>query len=37
MEQIRVPIGELERVFSDVLDAGATWADAAAGYPRTES
>jgi glycyl-tRNA synthetase len=37
MEQIRVPIGDLESIFGRVLDGGATWADVAAGYPRAES
>jgi hypothetical protein len=36
MEQIRVPMGDLEPIFSRVLDGGATWAEVAAGYPRAE-
>jgi glycyl-tRNA synthetase len=36
MEQIRVPMGELDDIFSRVLDGSATWAAVAAGYPRTE-
>ncbi len=37
MEQIRVPIGELEGIFGRILDGGATWTDVTAGYARTES
>lgn len=37
MEQIRVPMAELETVFSRILDGGATWAEVAAAYPRAES
>jgi glycyl-tRNA synthetase len=36
MEQIRVPIGDVEAVLARVLDAGAAWSDVAAGYPRTD-
>jgi hypothetical protein len=36
MEQIRVPIADVETVVSRILDAGATWAELAAGYPRAE-
>src|SRR6185295_9556456 len=35
MEQVRVPLGDLETVFSRILDGGAHWADVAAGYPRS--
>ncbi len=35
MEQIRVPIAELEGVFARLLDEGR-WADVAAAYPRAE-
>ncbi len=35
MEQIRVPIADLERVFEQLL-AGTTWAEVAAAYPRAE-
>jgi len=37
MEQIRVPIGDIDGLFGRVLDSGATWADVTAGYPRAES
>jgi hypothetical protein len=36
MEQIRVPIADVETVVSRILDAGATWTEVAAGYPRAE-
>jgi glycyl-tRNA synthetase len=36
MEQIRVPIAELESVFDRLLGAAA-WAEVAAGYPRAEA
>jgi glycyl-tRNA synthetase len=36
MEQIRVPISDLESVFSRLL-AEATWADVTAAYPRAEA
>ena len=36
MEQIRVPIADLETVFARLLDAGASWREIAAGYPRAE-
>jgi glycyl-tRNA synthetase (class II) len=35
MEQIRVPIPELEGVFAKLMDNTA-WQDAAAAYPRAE-
>ena len=35
MEQIRVPIADLERVFDQLL-TGTTWAEVAAAYPRAE-
>jgi glycyl-tRNA synthetase len=37
MEQIRVPMDDLAGIFARVLDGGATWAEVAAGFPRTES
>jgi hypothetical protein len=37
MEQIRVPIGDLDAVFSRLLDGGTTWTEVAAAYPRAES
>jgi glycyl-tRNA synthetase len=36
MEQIRVPIADVETGVSRLLDGGATWAEVAAGYPRAE-
>jgi glycyl-tRNA synthetase len=36
MEQVRVPIADVETVVSRILDAGSTWAEVAAGYPRAE-
>jgi len=36
MQQIRVPIAELEHVFGRLLDAGTPWSEVAAGYPRAE-
>jgi glycyl-tRNA synthetase len=36
MEQIRVPIAELERVFARLL-GDTTWADVAAAYPRVDA
>jgi glycyl-tRNA synthetase len=36
MEQIRVPIAELEGVFARLLDGEAAWSDVAATYPRAE-
>ena len=33
MEQVRVPIDELGPLFGQLLDGGATWADAARHYP----
>ena len=36
MQQIRVPIADLETVFARLLDAGTAWSEVAAVYPRTE-
>jgi glycyl-tRNA synthetase (class II) len=36
MQQIRVPIAELENVFTRLLEGG-DWADVAAAYPPAES
>jgi glycyl-tRNA synthetase len=36
MEQIRVPMADLETVFGRLLDGGAAWRDVAAAYPRAE-
>ena len=36
MQQIRVPMTELDAVFGRLLDAGAPWSEVAAGYPRAE-
>ena len=36
MEQIRVPMGDLEGILGRVLDGGATWSAVAAGYPRSD-
>jgi glycyl-tRNA synthetase (class II) len=36
MEQIRVPIAELDAVFARLL-GDAAWIDVAAGYPRSET
>jgi glycyl-tRNA synthetase len=36
MQQIRVPIAELETVFASLLDAAAPWDDVAARYPRAD-
>ena len=36
MQQIRVPIAELETVFAKLLDAGQPWSEVAAAYPRAE-
>jgi hypothetical protein len=36
MEQIRVPMAELESVFDRLL-GGAAWAEVAAAYPRAEA
>jgi glycyl-tRNA synthetase (class II) len=36
MQQIRVPIAELEKVFASLLEGGG-WAEVAAAYPRAES
>jgi glycyl-tRNA synthetase len=37
MEQIRVPMSELEPILSRVFDGGERWADVAAGFPRADS
>jgi hypothetical protein len=37
MQQLRVPIAELDAVFARLLDAGAPWSEIAAAYPRAES
>ena len=36
MEQIRVPIADLESVFSRLLGGEASWAEVTAAYPRSE-
>jgi len=36
MQQVRVPITDLETVFSRLLDAGRAWSGIAAAYPRAE-
>jgi glycyl-tRNA synthetase len=36
MQQIRVPLADLETVFGRLLDAGAAWSEIAAAYPRAE-
>jgi glycyl-tRNA synthetase (class II) len=36
MQQIRVPMTELDAVFTRLLDAGVPWSEVAAGYPRAE-
>jgi glycyl-tRNA synthetase len=37
MQQIRVPIAELETVFARLLDGAAPWSDVAAAYPRADA
>ena len=37
MEQIRVPMADLETVFSRLLDAGTPWSEIATSYPRAEA
>jgi hypothetical protein len=36
MQQIRVPVADLETVFGRLLDAGTPWAEIATAYPRPE-
>jgi glycyl-tRNA synthetase (class II) len=36
MEQIRVPIDDIEAIFTRLLDVGTSWGEVAAGYPRSE-
>jgi glycyl-tRNA synthetase len=37
MEQIRVPLADLEAIFGRMLDGGVGWTEVAAAYPRSES
>jgi len=36
MQQIRVPMADLEMVFGRLLDAGTPWSEIATSYPRAE-
>ena len=36
MQQIRVPLAELETVFARLFDAGVPWSEVVASYPRAE-
>src|SRR5213076_3512743 len=37
MEQVRVPLAELETIFGRLLDGGASWRDVATAYPRADA